>query len=543
MIKKCIQIISILVSLTGMLLLTGCSEELKLHTYKNPYENPQIFMEGIYAADKNIDPPSAAYPIRAVILPHHLTASESMASAVRMLENQSFQHILLLSPDHFDKCPTPLCTVNSLQQTEFGNVRSDRRIVAKLAASKLTTISPDLFSKEHGVHAVLPYIAHYLPDVPVTAVALSQKNWKSYSGALLKEIKSVLQNDTILMVSSDFSHYLSLGKANEADELTAEVLFSKDLESIANLKNPDQSDCAQCLWILANIADEQDFYNPSTVQHTNSAVLLNNKSVQETTSHFSMVWYQNAVLSGDDLAVAGDVTMTRVKRTPKMKPLMQKFWSGSGLRVVNLEGPLLAECPPDRTMFNFCNSLSLWRGMKDYATHWGIMNNHTLDQYVAGLVETRRLIPAEGEILVDDHMIDAGPYRFIALTPLMNPVLDTLLLNKQHQYQQVITELKNKKPEVMTVVFVHEGREYKALKSDNEIAYLRTFIDAGADVVISAHSHVVSDMEIYKNKPIFRGVGNFIFDQYDQRITTTGKAVRLKKLNNQIEFQSFVERI
>jgi len=534
---------SVSAAVAGALLLSGCSDALRLHTYDNPYENPQIFMEGIYAADKEIDPPSAAYPIRAVILPHHLTATRSMAAGVRMLQNQSFKHILLLSPDHFDQCPTPLCTVNSLQETQFGKVYSDRQTVRTLSESQLTTIAPEIFKKEHGVHAVLPYIAHYFPDTPVTAVVLSQKNWKSYSGALLENIKSVLKNDTILMVSSDFSHYLSLTKSNEADERTAETLFSKNLEGVAQLKNPDQTDCAQCLWVLGSIAAERGFYNPSTVAHTNSAILLNNKSVQETTSHFAMVWYQNAALTGDDLAVAGDVTMTRTKRTPKMKPPMQTFWSGSGLRVVNLEGPLLETCPPDRTMFNFCNQLNLWKGMLDYATHWGIMNNHTLDQYVAGLAETRRLIPANGEVLIDDHMVDAGPYRFIGLTGLMNPVLDKPLLDIPYQYRQVIAELKNRNPDTMTIVFIHEGIEYRALTSEAENEHLRSFIDAGADVVIAAHTHVVSDMEIYKGKPIFRGVGNFIFDQYDHISTTTGKAVRLRKGEGGIEFESLIERI
>lgn len=543
MIKKCIQLTSASVSLAGALLLGGCTPIPSLTEYRNPYDSPQIFMEGIYSADTTLSIPSASYQIRAAIVPHHLTASTSIASGIAMLKNQAFTNILLLSPDHFSKCPTLLCTTNSLYHTPFGDVRASRSTLSNLVQSPLVTVQPALFGNEHGIHAVLPYIAHYFPDVPVTPVVLSQNPWHASSGALLKTIEAALEPDTLLVVSSDFSHYLTLPKANEQDELTAQALFSKDIEGIARLDNSDQSDCPNCLWVLASIAAKQDFYNPSTIQHTNSAIILNNKSVQETTSHFSMVWYQNALLDRSDLAVAGDVSMTRVKRTPKIPPRMLEFWSGTGTRVVNLEGPLLATCPSNRTMFNFCNSLSLWRGMKNYATHWGIMNNHTLDQYVAGLAETRRLIPGEGEELIDDHMIDAGPYRFIGLTALMNPVLDRELLNIPYQYRQVISELKNKNPGKLTVVFVHEGREYKARKSENEIAYLRTFIDAGADSVVSVHSHVVSDMEIYKGKPIFRGLGNFIFDQYDQRITTTGKGVRLKKSGDIIQFQSFIERI
>ncbi|HXG23747.1 MAG TPA: CapA family protein, partial [Chthonomonadales bacterium] len=40
----------------------------------------------------------------------------------------------------------------------------------------------------------------------------------------------------------------------------------------------------------------------------------------------------------------------------------------------------------------------------------------------------------------------------------------------------------------------------------------RAAIDAGADMVIGHHPHVVQDTEIYKGKPIFYSLGNFVFD-------------------------------
>lgn len=40
----------------------------------------------------------------------------------------------------------------------------------------------------------------------------------------------------------------------------------------------------------------------------------------------------------------------------------------------------------------------------------------------------------------------------------------------------------------------------------------RFFIDAGADVVINHHQHCYSGYEVYHDKPIFYGLGNFCFD-------------------------------
>lgn len=528
-------------ALMGAFFLSGCVPAHPVVTIANPYDSVQQFMEGIYGADQSVDAPSPFYRIRATVVPHHLTASTSMAAGIKILAKQRFKRIVLLSPDHFHQCPTELCTVNGIFRTQFGDVHTDVSVVDHLTQSSLVTETGDLFQKEHGIHAVLPFIAYYEPNVSVTPVVLSQvHNWKQSKEAIRDAIASVLDDDTVLVVSSDFSHYLGLSYADRMDDETAKAIFAKDFKGIESLDNADQSDCPGCLWILASIADQQDFYNPSVLFHTNSARLLKDASVRETTSHFSMAWYQNFSLTPDDLAVAGDVTMTRVKRTPKLKPAMQQFWSGSGVRLVNLEGPVEQYCAPDRTMFDFCNGLSLWKGMLGLATHWGLMNNHMLDQGVAGFVETNHLIEQHHETPVLDTIVSTGSYRFITLTALLNPVADSLTFSRKKQYDSVIAQLRDKKPGVLTVVLVHEGKEYAPIRSDSDNAYLQSFIDAGADVVVSAHTHVISDMTIYNNKPIFRGVGNFIFDQWDDVATSTAKAVRLRLSEDGVAFESFI---
>lgn len=42
-------------------------------------------------------------------------------------------------------------------------------------------------------------------------------------------------------------------------------------------------------------------------------------------------------------------------------------------------------------------------------------------------------------------------------------------------------------------------------------ALARRYIDAGADLVIGSHPHVLQGIEYYKGKPIFYSLGNFVF--------------------------------
>lgn len=56
---------------------------------------------------------------------------------------------------------------------------------------------------------------------------------------------------------------------------------------------------------------------------------------------------------------------------------------------------------------------------------------------------------------------------------------------------------------------------YHPQKSQRKIAY--DLIDFGADLVYGAHAHQIQQVEFYKTKPIFFGLGNFLFDEI-QRI-------------------------
>jgi poly-gamma-glutamate synthesis protein (capsule biosynthesis protein) len=45
---------------------------------------------------------------------------------------------------------------------------------------------------------------------------------------------------------------------------------------------------------------------------------------------------------------------------------------------------------------------------------------------------------------------------------------------------------------------------------ETEVAHAA--IDAGADLVLGCHQHVVKPIQIYRGKPIFHGLGNFVLD-------------------------------
>ena len=82
-------------------------------------------------------------------------------------------------------------------------------------------------------------------------------------------------------------------------------------------------------------------------------------------------------------------------------------------------------------------------------------------------------------------------------------------LNPIQQYYK-IQEARLKADYVL--IIVHGGHENYQYPSPRMKETYRFFIDAGADAVVNHHQHCYSGYEVYKEKPIFYGLGNFLFD-------------------------------
>jgi hypothetical protein len=81
------------------------------------------------------------------------------------------------------------------------------------------------------------------------------------------------------------------------------------------------------------------------------------------------------------------------------------------------------------------------------------------------------------------------------------------------QAEKTITDLK--KRQKIDIVFAsvqfNEADSYSPTATQNTIS--RDLIDFGADLVNGSQAHQVQKIEFYKGKPIFHGLGNFLFDQ------------------------------
>lgn len=168
-----------------------------------------------------------------------------------------------------------------------------------------------------------------------------------------------------------------------------------------------------------------------------------------------------------------------------------------------------------------------------------LSNNHILDYYEKGLFDTMDLLDKNGikhagagkniEEARTPAIIEKNGLKtallayttFAELTyagkPYQNyaagPDKSGLVRDRYETIREDILKIRDQVD--LVAVSMHWGIEdsFKVTTEQKELAH--KLIDDGADMILGHHPHQYQGIEVYKGKPIFYSMGNFLFDQND----------------------------
>ncbi|NMT63799.1 CapA family protein [Marinobacter orientalis] len=93
-------------------------------------------------------------------------------------------------------------------------------------------------------------------------------------------------------------------------------------------------------------------------------------------------------------------------------------------------------------------------------------------------------------------------------------IKDTIPYSYRRHEDALLTEVRDFRKEVngAVVVSIHWGLEYLGYPGPEQLELGRKLVDAGADVIIGHHPHVLQPYEYYNGGLIMYSLGNFLFD-------------------------------
>jgi poly-gamma-glutamate synthesis protein (capsule biosynthesis protein) len=210
--------------------------------------------------------------------------------------------------------------------------------------------------------------------------------------------------------------------------------------------------------------------------------------------------------------------------------------------VANLEGPVMdphTSTPSGSLRFSFASTTPALI-KKHNIDVVSIANNHTADFGNAGYNQTRQLLTNVG-VLPAGHPF-AEKEEYVLRTQIGGKSFIFLgfnLTNPNFDIPATVDFVKNiqRTQKEYVVAMVHGGNEYELTSSNRQKEFYRGLIDAGVDVVIAHHPHVTQEIELYKEKPIFYSLGNFIFDQYFSKDVEEGLTVKLTLSDSEAKYE------
>lgn len=242
--------------------------------------------------------------------------------------------------------------------------------------------------------------------------------------------------------------------------------------------------------------------------------------------------------------------------------------SNYDLLFANLEGPISDQGADQGGVYSFRFDPQVLPALKQVGFKvLSVANNHTFNWGPEAFTDTLKRLSENGIAYVGGGLSGAEAYAgkvididgvkiaFLAFSQFRAGGINStstspgMALTLEKEIEESIYNARAGAD--LVVVSYHFGEEYEKLPNDFQRKYAELAIDAGADLIIGHHPHVVQTLEQYKNAYIIYSLGNFIFDQYFSPETMQGgllevevnpeskrlEKVTLKKVNLNKKYQ------
>lgn len=294
------------------------SSETKISHYS--YFSQKDFYENAYNNAK----PSPIHS-SAIIVNHHLLASNFIAETFNILATTAPVTVLLVSPNHFSAGKYAVATSKGQWVTPYGVLKPDNNLINKLILENVLGVDEEPFLQEHGISGLVGFIKKSLPNAKIVPIIFKDQIPLNKALELAEKTYKIIPKNVVVVGSFDFSHYLPKSASNFHDYTSLNTINNFDFEQIYKL----DIDSKPGLAFYLNLVNKMGLKNFNLVKHSNSAELTK-KDILESTSYITGYYnslerdYENV----ETLMSLGVLNETKQQYSKPALEYLQRFFSG-----------------------------------------------------------------------------------------------------------------------------------------------------------------------------------------------------------------------
>ncbi len=202
----------------------------------------------------------------AVVSPHagYIYSGGVAAHSYALLKGRKVERVVVIAPSHLEAFPFAAIYDGTAYSTPLGQVPVDTAFAAALAkSSKLIQISgrghnPMGDRAEHAVEVQIPFLQKVLGQFKIVPIVMGDQDYEVCRALGLALAKNIKGSDTIIVASSDLSHYHPYDVAVKMDHETLRAIEEWDyLSMLRNFESRVWEACGGGPIVAAMIASER----------------------------------------------------------------------------------------------------------------------------------------------------------------------------------------------------------------------------------------------------------------------------------------------
>lgn len=230
-----------------------------------------------------------------IVSPHagYIYSGRTAAHAFNLLKSKNYSNVIIISPSHAEYFPGVSIYDGDAYETPLGIVEINNSIADKMAEGSRTIFRGiEGHRKEHALEVQIPFLQSVLNNFTIVPVVMGDQS-KQFIDELADRISKVADDKTLVVASSDMSHFYSATEANRLDSIVEKRINEFDYENL--LKDIDRHECEACgagpIISMMKAAAMKEVNKSFVLHRSDSGDVTGDKS--EVVGYLSAVVYKN----------------------------------------------------------------------------------------------------------------------------------------------------------------------------------------------------------------------------------------------------------
>jgi len=203
---------------------------------------------------EKVELPKIEREVRALIVPHagYVFSGGVAAYGFKTIQGQDIKTVILIGSSHHQYLDKAVIDSSDVWQTPLGQIDLDTDLRDALAKeNSLFKIDSTPHQPEHSLEVEAPFLQRVLSDFKILPILVSHQLSEGDLDKISQILTKYLDDKTLLIASSDMSHYPPYKQANQADKKVIEAILtgqSANLqETIRQIEKENISNLDTCL--------------------------------------------------------------------------------------------------------------------------------------------------------------------------------------------------------------------------------------------------------------------------------------------------------